>query len=182
MSTATEVKTTWSIDPAHSEIQFKVKHMMVSTVTGAFNEFEGMVETENDGFEGADVRFSANVGSIDTNNAQRDEHLKSDDFFNAARYPKLTFQSKSFTKKAEGNYRLSGDLTIRNHTHEVELNVEYFGTAVDPYGQAKAGFEITGKINRKDYGLKWSAVTEAGGVVVSDEVRLALNIQLVKQQ
>ncbi|MCO6488810.1 MAG: YceI family protein [Phaeodactylibacter sp.] len=181
MSTATEVKTTWGIDASHSEIQFKVKHMMVSTVTGAFNEFEGAVETESEDFEGADIRFSANVASIDTNNGQRDEHLKSDDFFNAARFPKLTFESKSFTKKSNGNYRLVGDLTIRDHTHEVEMDVEYFGTAVDPYGQTKAGFEINGKVSRKDFGLKWNAVTEAGGVVVSDEVRLALNVQLVKQ-
>ena len=181
MSTATEVKTTWGIDASHSEIQFKVKHMMVSTVTGAFNEFEGTVETESEDFEGADIRFTANIASIDTNNGQRDEHLKSDDFFNAARFPKLAFESKSFTKKSNGNYRLLGDLTIRDHTHEVEMDVEYFGTAVDPYGQTKAGFEINGKVSRKDFGLKWNAVTEAGGVVVSDEVRLALNVQLVKQ-
>lgn len=169
------------MDTAHSEIQFKVRHMMVSTVTGSFNEFEGEVETEKEGFEGATVRFSANVASINTNNQQRDEHLKSDDFFNASQFPQLTFQSKSFTKKSNGNYRLVGDLTIREHTREVELDVEYFGSAVDPYGQTKAGFEINGKVNRKDFGLKWNAVTEAGGVVVSDEVRLALNVQLVKQ-
>lgn len=181
MSTATEVKTIWGIDASHSEIQFKVKHMMVSTVTGSFNEFEGTVATENEDFEGANIRFFANVASIDTNNEQRDEHLKSDDFFNAARFSKFTFQSRSFTRKSNGNYRLIGDLTIRDNTREVELDVEYFGTAVDPYGQTKAGFEITGKVSRKDYGLKWNAVTEAGGVVVSDEVRLALNIQLVKQ-
>lgn len=181
MSTATEVKTKWAIDPSHSEIQFKVKHMMVSTVTGAFNEFEGTVESENEDFEGANIRFSADVASIDTNNGQRDEHLKSDDFFNAGQFPKITFQSKSFSKKSNGNYRLIGDLTIRDNTHEVEMDVEYFGAAVDPYGQTKAGFEISGKVSRKDFGLKWNAVTEAGGVVVSDEVRLVLNVQLVKQ-
>ena len=181
MNTTTEVKTIWGIDTAHSEILFKVKHMMVSTVTGAFNEFEGKVESESDDFEGANIWFSANVESIDTNNEQRDEHLKSDDFFNAEKYPKLVFQSKALTRKSNGNYRLVGDLTIRDHTQEVELDVELFGTAVDPYGQTKAGFEINGKVSRKDFGLKWNAVTEAGGVVVSDEVRLALNVQLVKQ-
>ncbi len=181
MENSIALKTKWGIDPTHSEIYFKVKHMMVSTVTGAFNEFKGTVTSETDDFEGADISFSANVNSIDTKNKQRDEHLKSDDFFNASQFPKLTFQSKSFTKKANGDYALVGDLTIRDNTREVTLDVEYNGTAVDPYGQTKAGFEISGKINRKEYGLKWGAITEAGGVVVSDEVRLVLNIQLVKQ-
>ena len=179
MENTVAVKTTWAIDPTHSEIPFKVKHMMVSTVTGAFNEFEGRLETESDDFEGANISCSANVDSIDTRNQQRDDHLKSDDFFNAANYPKMTFISKSFTKKSNGDYALIGDLTIRENTQEVTLDVEYNGTAVDPYGQTKAGFEITGKIDRKDFGLKWSAITEAGGVVVSDEVKLVLNIQLV---
>jgi polyisoprenoid-binding protein YceI len=177
----TEVRTAWAIDTAHSEIHFKVKHMMVSTVTGSFNKFEGSVETDGDDFEGADIRFEADVDSISTNNEQRDAHLKSDDFFNAQRFPKLTFESTSFTKKSGGNYRLTGDLTIRDVTKRVELDVEYNGTAVDPYGNTKAGFEISGKINRKDFNLKWNAVTEAGGVVVSDEVRLVLNVQLTRQ-
>ena len=177
----TEVKTAWAIDTAHSEIHFKVKHMMVSTVTGAFNSFEGMVESDGDDFDGADIRFSADVDSISTNNKDRDAHLKSDDFFNAERFPKLTFESTSFTKKSGDNYRLVGDLTIRDVTKRVELDVEYNGTAVDPYGNTKAGFEISGKINRKEFNLKWNAVTEAGGVVVSDEVRLVLNVQLTKK-
>ena len=181
MEHAVAVKTTWGIDPAHSEIFFKVKHMMVSTVTGAFKEFEGTLESESDDFEGAKISFSADVKSIDTNNEQRDEHLRSDDFFNAAQYPTMTFKSTSFTKKSNGSFELVGDLTIRDNTREVMLDVEYNGTAVDPYGQTKAGFEMSGKINRKEFGLKWGAVTEAGGVVVSDEVRLVLNVQLVKQ-
>lgn len=181
MNNSTAVQTMWGIDPAHSEIYFKVKHMMVSTVTGAFNEFEGKVVSKNEDFEHATISFSANIESVDTKNKQRDEHLKSDDFFNATQFPKLTFQSKSFTKKSNGDYKLVGDLTIRDHTREVELTVEYNGIAVDPYGQTKAGFELSGKINRKEFGLKWNALTEAGGVMVSDEVRLALNIQLVQQ-
>lgn len=181
MENSVITKTSWTIDSAHSEIHFKVKHMMVSTVTGAFNEFEGEITSENEDFDQASISFSANIDSISTNNQQRDEHLKSDDFFNAAAYPKLTFVSKSFTKNSNGKYNLVGDLTIRDQTHEVTLDVEYNGTAVDPYGQTKAGFEINGKINRKDYGLKWGAVTEAGGVVVGDEVRLVMNIQLTKQ-
>ncbi|MBV6654998.1 MAG: YceI family protein [Mameliella sp.] len=181
MDTANQTKTKWAIDTDHSEIHFKVKHMMVSTVTGAFNEFEGSVEAENDDFSGADIAFSANISSIDTKNSQRDEHLKSDDFFNAEAFPVMSFKSKSFTKKDEESYVLIGELTIRDNTHEVTLDTVYNGTAVDPYGQTKAGFEITGKINRKTFGLKWGAVTEAGGVVVSDQVKLDLNIQLVKQ-
>ncbi len=176
----TAVRTAWAIDTAHSEIHFKVKHMMVSTVTGAFNSFEGSVESDGDDFEGADIRFSADVNSINTNNEQRDAHLKSDDFFNAEQFPKLTFESTSFTKKSDDEYRLVGNLTIRDITKEVELNVEYNGTAVDPYGNTKAGFEISGKINRKEFGLKWGAITEAGSVVVSEEVRLVLNVQLAK--
>lgn len=181
MNTDVATTTKWGMDTAHSEIHFKVKHMMVSTVTGSFNDFTGGVETENEGFEGAQIWFSARIDSIDTNNSQRDEHLKSDDFFNAAAFPELTFKSRSFSKKSNGDYSLVGDLTIRDFTHEVQLDVEYNGTAVDPYGQTKAGFEISGKISRKSFGLKWNAVTEAGGVMVSDEVRLVLNVQLVKQ-
>ena len=181
MENSVLTKTVWAIDPAHSEVQFKVKHMMVSTVTGFFNEFEGTLESTDDEFTDAVIGFTANVDSISTNNKQRDEHLKSDDFFNASQFPKLSFKSKSFSKIDGNKYSLKGELTIRDNTHEITLDVEYNGTAVDPYGQTKAGFEISGKINRKDYGLKWGAVTEAGGVVVSDEVRLLMNIQLTKQ-
>ena len=181
MNTSTAIKTTWKIDPAHSEIQFKVKHMMVSTVTGNFEEFEGTIESTNENFEDSNITFTANIDSINTRNGQRDQHLKSDDFFNAEAFPQLTFTSKSFSKKSNGDYRLIGDLTIRDHTHEIELDVEYNGIAVDPYGQTKAGFEINGKINRKEFGLKWNALTEAGSVMVSEEVRLVMNIQLVKQ-
>ena len=178
---AEAIATKWAIDPTHSEIHFKVRHMMVSNVTGSFDKFEGSVESENEDFEGADIAFSADVASISTNNADRDKHLRSDDFFNAEKYPKLTFQSTSFTKKSNGDYELKGNLTIRNVTKPVTLGVEYNGSAVDPYGQTKAGFEISGKINRKEYNLKWDAVTEAGSIVVSDEVRLVVNVQLVKQ-
>ncbi|MEL7120786.1 MAG: YceI family protein [Bacteroidota bacterium] len=173
--------TNWIIDPAHSEIQFKVKHMMVSTVTGTFNEFEGSVESTEEDFDNANIQFSADINSISTRSEQRDNHLKSDDFFNAAEFPKMQFESKTFTKKNEEEYELVGALTIRDHTKEVKLKTIYNGTAVDPYGQTKAGFEITGKVNRKEFGLKWDAITEAGGVVVSEEVRLALNVQLLKK-
>jgi polyisoprenoid-binding protein YceI len=173
-------KTNWAIDTAHSEIHFKVKHMMVSTVTGAFNKFEGSLVTERDDFEGASISFSADVNSINTNNEARDGHLKSDDFFNAAEFPAITFQSSGFSKKSDDQYVLTGHLTIRDVTREVTLAVTYNGTILDPYGNTKAGFEIGGKVSRKEFGLKWNAVTEAGGVVVGDDIQLSLNVQLAK--
>jgi polyisoprenoid-binding protein YceI len=164
----------------HSEIEFKVKHLMISTVTGKFKSFTASAETEGDEFEGAQIKFSADINSIDTNNEQRDGHLKSDDFFNAEAYPTLSFVSTSLTKNANGGYVLVGDLSIREVTKSVSLAVEFNGTMTDPYGNHKAGFELSGSINRKDFNLKWSATTEAGGIVVSDEVKLICNIQLAK--
>lgn len=181
MKTSTVVRTSWGIDPIHSEIHFKVKHMMVSTVTGTFNQFEGLVFTENNDFEEASISFSTDIDSIDTKNQQRDEHLKSVDFFHAEQFPKLSFNSTSFTKKLNGKYLLEGELNLRGHRQIIELEAAYNGTVIDTYGQVNAGFAISGKINRKDFGLKWNALTEAGGVMVSDEVRLVMNVQLVRQ-
>ena len=172
-------KTKWTIDPTHSEVQFKVKHLVISTVTGTFKEFEGNLETETEDFEGANASFSLNVNSVDTNVADRDNHLKSNDFFNAEQYPNITFNG-TLNKVNSSDYKLIGDLTIRDVTKKVELDVEYGGSMVDGYGQTKAGFEISGKINRKEFGLTWSMVTEAGGVVVGDDVKLQLNVQVVK--
>lgn len=177
----TAVQTKWSIDTMHSEVQFKVKHLVISTVTGKFKSFEGSIESETEDFDGAEASFSLDVASIDTNVADRDGHLKSDDFFAAAKYPKLTFTGV-LTKTGDETYKLTGPLTIKDVTKEVSLNVELGGVAVDGYGQTKAGFEINGVINRKDFGLSWSMVTEAGGVVVGDDVKLHLNIQVVKAQ
>ena len=171
-----ENKSTWAIDPTHSDVTFKIRHMMISTVSGQFEEFSGTVETENEDFSGANVHFSAKIDSVNTKNEDRDNHLKSDDFFNAEKYPELTFKSKSY----DGN-QLIGDLTIRDVTKEVTLDTSFNGVVTDPYGQTKAGFEITGKINRKDFNLTWSAVTEAGKIVVSDEVKLVIDAQFVKQ-
>ncbi len=179
---ATAVKTKWVIDPTHSEIQFKVKHMLISTVTGQFNSFNGHVETNGDDFENASAYFEADINSLDTNQPDRDGHLKSDDFFNAEKYPKLTFKSDAVTKKGDGQYVITGELTIRDITKKVTLDVNYGGTIKDAYGNIKAGFEVAGKINRKEYGLKWNGLTEAGQVVVSDEVKLLLNVQLVKSE
>ncbi|HEV7348367.1 YceI family protein [Telluribacter sp.] len=177
----TAVKTTWAIDPTHSEIQFKVKHLVISTVTGSFKQFEGTVETEGEDFSTAQIRFSADIASLDTNQEQRDQHLRSADFFDAETYPKLTFVSTGIEKTGEDSYKVTGDFTIKGVTKPIVLTAEYGGSMVDFYGNHKAGFEISGKINRKDFGLTWHAVTEAGGVVVADEVKLVINVQVAKQ-
>ncbi|WP_416440777.1 YceI family protein [Leeuwenhoekiella sp. A16] len=169
-------KTKWLIDATHSEINFKVKHMMISNVTGHFEKFDGYVETETDSFKGAEFSFVAEIDSINTKNEQRDTHLKSDEFFDVATHPQLKFVSKSF----DGS-NLTGDLTIKGVTKEVTLDTDFNGIAVDPYGQTKAGFELQGSLNRTDFGLTWSAVTEAGNVVVSDTIKLIADIQFVKQ-
>jgi polyisoprenoid-binding protein YceI len=172
---------TWKIDPAHSEIQFKVKHLMITTVTGYFRTFDLVVETETDDFNTAKrIEFTADIDSIDTNNQQRDTHLKSADFFLAEENRELRFVGKKYEGTGD-EAKLHGDLTIRGITKPITVNVEFGGVVVDPYGQTKAGFTVSGKISRKDFGLTWSAVTEAGQVVVSDEVRLHCEIQLVKQ-
>ena len=171
--------TKWIIDPTHSEVAFKVKHLVISTVTGYFRKFEGAAESTSEEFNGASVTFSLDVNSIDTNQSDRDNHLKSADFFDAASFATITFAGKLVNN--DGEYQLKGDLTLKGITQQVTLDVTYGGTVADPYGQTKAGFEIEGKLNRKDFGLTWSAITEAGSVVVSDQVRLQLSVQLVKQ-
>ena len=168
--------TNWTIDNAHSEIAFKVKHMMISTVTGYFEDFEANAKTDGDNFSNAEIAFIAKTSSINTKNNDRDTHLKSDDFFNSEKFPEMKFVSKSFTGE-----QLIGDLTIRDVTKQITLDAELNGIAVDPYGQTKAGFEIKGEINRKDFNLTWSAVTEAGSIVVSDKVKLVIDVQFVKQ-
>lgn len=173
----TAVKTKWNIDNSHSEVGFKVKHMMISTVKGHFEEYEASIESSKEDFSDAQFSFSAKTASINTKNNDRDNHLKSDDFFNIGEYPEMTFTSTSF----DGD-KLAGHLTIRDVTKEVTLDVDLNGVAVDPYGQTKAGFEMRGKINRKDFNLAWSAVTEAGSIVVADTVTLVIDAQFVKQQ
>jgi polyisoprenoid-binding protein YceI len=172
---------TWKIDPAHSEIQFKVKHLMITTVTGHFRKFDLEVLTENEDFTTASrIEFTADIDSIDTNNDQRDTHLKSADFFNAEEYGQIRFVGKKYGDSGTGE-KLHGDLTIRGVTKPISVNVEFGGVVVDPYGQTKAGFTVEGKISRKEFGLTWNAVTEAGQVVVSDDIRLHAEIQLIKQ-
>ena len=171
-----ENNTNWSIDNAHSEIAFKVKHMMISKITGHVEDFSATAKTNGDNFNNAVIEFSAKTASINTKNKDRDAHLKSDDFFNSEKFPEMKFVSKSFDGE-----NLIGDLTIRDITKEITLNADFNGVAVDPYGQTKAGFEITGELNRKDFNLSWSAVTEAGSIVVSDKVKLVVDVQFIKQ-
>jgi len=174
--------TTWKLDPTHSEVAFKVKHLVITTVTGYFRSFDGTVVTEDEtDFTTGKVNFSIDTSSIDTNQPQRDEHLKSADFFNAGQYPQITFVSTSIDKKGNDEFLLHGDLTVGDITKAITLNVEFGGTVTDPYGNFKAGFEVAGKISRKEFGLTWSAVTEAGAVVVSDEVKIQASVQFVKQ-
>jgi polyisoprenoid-binding protein YceI len=169
--------TKWTIDPAHSEVGFKVKHLMINNVKGHFKSFSGEAETAGDDFKGAKINFSADIASIDTGNEQRDQHLRSADFFSAEKNPKLTFVSKKF----EGE-KLEGELTIAGVTKPVTLHVEFGGVAKDPWGNTKAGFTLTGKINRKDFGINWNAALETGGFMVSDDVVITSEVQLVKQQ
>lgn len=174
-------KIKWVTDPAHSEVQFKVKHLMITTVTGYFKSFSAEVETDTDDFTTASkIEFTADVSSITTNQEQRDTHLKSADFFDAENFGQLTYVGKKYEKDGD-DYLLHGDLTIRGVTKPVTLKVEYGGTVVDPYGQTKAGFTLAGKISRKEFHLTWNAVTEAGQIVASDDVRIHCEIQLVKQ-
>ncbi|WP_460552440.1 YceI family protein [Hymenobacter daeguensis] len=180
MSETTATATKWTLDPTHSEVQFKIKHLVISTVTGSFKSFEGSMQSDGNTFENAQVEFSLNVDSIDTNQEQRDGHLKSEEFFDAAKFPTIKFESTSFVKDGDG-YKVTGNLTMKDVTKPVTLEAEYGGTAVDFYGNTKAGFEVTGKINRKEFGLTWGGITEAGAIVLGDDVKLIANVQFAKQ-
>jgi polyisoprenoid-binding protein YceI len=174
-------KVKWSIDPMHSEINFKVKHLMISTVTGHFNKFNLDLETEADDFNTAsNILFTADADSIDTNNDQRNAHLKSADFFHAEQHAQLKFVGAKFESKGD-EAKLHGNLTIRGITKPITLNVELGGIVTDGYGRTKAGFTVTGKISRKEFGLKWNDITEAGSVVVGDEIKVNAEVQVVKQ-
>lgn len=170
--------TKWMIDPAHSEIRFKVKHLMISTVTGSFNAFEGSIETFDSTFKrGKSISFTAATHSIFTNHTQRDEHLKSMDFFDADLYPQIKFSAGRF-QMDEGEIR--GDLSIKGKTKEVILKAEFGGVTEDPQGKLRAGFSANGRLNRKDFDLSWDDVTNVGNVVVSDGVILSIEIELIK--
>ncbi len=174
-------QTKWTIDNAHSKVQFTVTHLIISEVTGQFKSFDGNIESSKDDFSDAKIDFSADIASINTDNEKRDTHLKSDDFFNAEKFPKMTFKGKSLKKIDEKNYKLVGDFTIRDVTKEVTLDVVYNGT-VQAWGQTKAGFKIKGEINRFDYNLKWNVLMEAGGAVVGKTVYITVDLELQKSK
>ena len=173
--------TKWKLDPAHSEIKFKAKHLMIAHVTGEFTSFDSELETDGDNFENGKVTLTAKVDSIVTGADQRDTHLKSDDFFNAEKFPEIKFVGTGLKKKSGDEYELKGDLTIRDITKPITLHVEAGGITTDPWGQVKTGFSVTGKVSRKEFGLKWNAVTETGGVVVGDEIKILAEVQYTKQ-
>ncbi|MFB6320627.1 YceI family protein [Saccharicrinis sp. FJH54] len=172
-------KTIWTLDPSHSEITFKVKHMMISNVRGEFKSFSAVIDGED--FEHAKITASIESASVFTNNEDRDNHLKSADFFDAENHAALTFEGTALKKVDDDEYKLTGVLTIRGVSKEVTFNVEYGGINKDPWGNYKAGFSLEGKINRKDWGLNWNAALETGGVLVSDEVKISAEVQFVKQ-
>lgn len=175
--------TTWQLDPAHSEVHFRVRHLMVSTVTGKFKSFSSTAITDESGdFSTADIEFSIDANSIDTGVEFRDGHLRGDDFFATEQFPTIQFKSTSIKALGDDQYKLEGNLTIRGITKPVTLGVELGGIVKDPYGNTKAGFEVTGRINRKEFGLKWDALTEAGGAVVADEVKIHANVQYARVQ
>lgn len=175
-------QTKWSIDKAHTKVQFSATHLIISEVTGEFKNFDGSIETSGDDFSNAKVNFTIDVNSISTDNEQRDNHLKSDDFFNAQKYPKMTFVGKSMQKVGDNKYKLVGDLTIRDITKQIALDVTYNGTVKDPWGNTKAGFKITGELNRFDYNLKWNVLMEAGGAVVGKMIGITINLELQKSK
>lgn len=173
--------TKWVMDPTHSEVHFKVKHMLVSTVTGHFKTFNATVATEGDDISTAKVHFTADIASISTNNEQRDGHLKTGDFFDADNHPQLTFDSERLEKAAGDDYKLYGTLTMRGVSKQIILNVEFGGIMQDPWGNTRTGFSVAGKINRKDFGVSFSMVSEAGGILLSEDVAISANVEFVKE-
>ncbi len=174
-------KTTWVIDPTHSEIAFKVKHLMISNVKGHFSEFSGQVLTEGSDFSTSEISFQINPASISTGVADRDGHLKSADFFDVENFKDITFTQGKLTNTGGNEYVLTGNLTIKENSKPVSLEVELGGLMTDPWGNEKAGFTLKGKTNRKDWGLTWNAVVEAGGVLVGEVIHLSCDVELVKQ-
>jgi len=176
----TKGKTKWSIDPSHSKIGFKVKHLMISNVLGNFKEFEGQVTIEGNDFSTAVISLSLNSASVDTEIADRDTHLKSADFFDVGTYPKITIDGSGLKDLGDDMYELNGNVVIKGIKKQVVFSVEYGGLMTDPWGNVKAGFSITGKMNRKDWGLNWNAALEAGGLLVGEEVKLICDVELLK--
>lgn len=180
-STSTE-KTKWIIDPAHSEIGFLIRHLMITNVKGYFREYEASIYTTGDDFMTADISLVVNAASVDTGNADRDGHLKSPDFFDVENFPQIHFTSDDAYEKVDddGSYEMWGDLTIKGQKRQIKVSIEFGGVMKDPWGNTKAGIVVNGKIKRSDWGLNWNTALEAGGVLVGDEVRITADLQLVK--
>ncbi|MBF4483474.1 YceI family protein [Flavobacterium sp. CSZ] len=171
-------KTTWVIDPLHSEVFFKIKHLVISTVTGSFRKFEGNIITDGTDFSNAKVAITIDVKSIDTNQPQRDDHLQNGDFFDADTYPKITFESTSFVNTGGNDYKMIGNLTLKGVTKPIDLKVEYGGTEKDGQGNIKHGFEVIGIVNRKEFRMTWNKMTDSGGLGLGEDVKLIGNIQV----
>ena len=172
----------WKFDSAHTTVGFEVSHMVISSVDGKFKKFEGTVGTDGMNWETADIQFSVYTNSIDTDNEDRDKHLRSDDFFAADQYPKMIFVSKTMEKVGENKYKLIGDLTIKGTTKEITLDVTHNGTITDPYGNTRAGFSLDGEIDRFDYGIEWDKTLDAGGLVVGETVDINIETELIQQK
>lgn len=181
--TETSTQTTsWKIDASHSNIKFITRHMVISKVTGNFGEFDASMTTKGDDFVTAQVEFEAKIASINTGNEQRDTHLKSDDFFNAEQFPTLKFKSTKIECTGPEEYKMTGDMTIRDITKSLTFDVEFGGIVKDPWGMERAGFHIHGKINRFDFNLKWNALIETGGAVVAENIVIDCDVEMIKQQ
>ncbi len=174
-------KQVWNIDAAHSEIGFKVRHMMITNVNGVFNSYTATMLANAADFSDAEISFEADIDSVNTRNEQRDGHLKSPEFFDMEKFPKVSFKSNSFTKTGDGQYAMKGNFNMHGVEKEISMNVEFTGTVVDLWGQVKAGFEITGTLNRSEFGLTWNATSEDGSIVLDEVIKLALNVQMIKQ-
>lgn len=172
--------TTWAIDPMHSEVLFKIKHLVISTVTGSFRKFEGKIITEGTDFNNAKVSVTIDVKSIDTNQSQRDMHLQSGDFFEADTHPNITFESTSFIKTDGSDYAMTGNLTMKGVTRPIKLDVEYGGSEDNGHGTLKHGFEVTGIVNRKEFGMTWNKLTDTGGLGLGEDIKLIANIQIAQ--
>ncbi|BDG58977.1 YceI family protein [Caldinitratiruptor microaerophilus] len=171
----------WVIDPSHTTVEFAVRHMMIATVKGRFAGVEGHILADPSDLTTAQAEVTIDVASIDTREPQRDEHLRSPDFFDAANFPKITFKSREIRRKGENEYEMTGDLTIRGVTRPVTLSLTSEGQAKDPWGNERAAFTVSGKINRKDFGLNWNVVLETGGILVGEEVRISVEVEAIKQ-
>lgn len=175
-------KTKWVADPAHSKVGFSVSHMVITDVDGKFDTFDIVVYSDKPDFSDAKAQVSIDVNSINTGNEKRDAHLRSPDFFDAEKYPKITFVSKRIEKVGKNRYKLVGDLTMKGVTKEIELDVEYRGTVTDPWGNERAGFKVTGEVNRMDFGINWNKTLDRGGLVVGETVKIDIDLELIKQK